>query len=279
MTASKCACLPESIRRSNEIRRKDEGEKKQREKGERGRIRVGEEGEEEEKEYRDEEEGGSLIPSVVGLWGGSYGINRTLKTVLKQIVIAQCRILINRDAPTPMIYASISSSLCLVVCFLALISISTAATDTSSSSTTSTDTTKNSIDRNSNTVVATAPAHQNDDEQLSFGNMLSVLGHNGGFIAAGVLALSAIAAMVMPMFGLRFCSLIGTCDGIYPAASYASGYANDAAYAGGYGQAMYSPSSYQKRSIEYIGPILKALSSAYDKYGKASAVASTKKST
>ncbi|XP_039297853.1 uncharacterized protein LOC111056946 [Nilaparvata lugens] len=177
-----------------------------------------------------------------------------------------------------MVCARGSSSVCLAVavCFVALASISTASTATTSSA--STDATKDNIDRNSNSAVAPTPVPHNDDSEMTLSNILSNLTYHGGFVAAGVLALSALAAMIMPMFGLRLCSLIGTCDAVYPATSYASGYSNDAAYAG-YGQAMYSPSSYQKRSIEYIGPILKALSSAYDKYGKASAVASTKKST
>jgi hypothetical protein len=35
---------------------------------------------------------------------------------------------------------------------------------------------------------------------------------NGGAVAAGILAVVAIVMLALPLFGMKFCSLFGTCD-------------------------------------------------------------------
>ena len=43
------------------------------------------------------------------------------------------------------------------------------------------------------------------------GSLVTLL-TNGGAVAAGILAVVAIAMLTMPLFGLKFCTLFGTCD-------------------------------------------------------------------
>ncbi|XP_027841327.1 uncharacterized protein LOC114122766 isoform X2 [Aphis gossypii] len=78
----------------------------------------------------------------------------------------------------------------------------------------------------------------------------------GGAVVIGVVVLLAISAIVSPLFGYRLCQIFSTCD-LPPAA--ATGYSTDAYQS--------FPPTYNKRSIEYVKPILQVLNSAYEKYG------------
>jgi len=77
----------------------------------------------------------------------------------------------------------------------------------------------------------------------------------GGAVVIGVVVLLAISAIVSPLFGYKLCQIFSTCD-VPPAAT---GYNADAYQS--------FPPTYNKRSIEYVKPILQVLNSAYEKYG------------
>ncbi|KAK3912623.1 Chromo domain-containing protein 1 [Frankliniella fusca] len=131
-------------------------------------------------------------------------------------------------------------------------------------------------------------------------NMVQTLAVAGA-VVVGLVGAAAVLALVLPMFGIRLCYLLGTCDSyaahayLAPAAYDAYAYSQpvyaSAAYAKSYDGATnelpYSYESYpqhtaqvaaypttnsvaanayQKRSLEYVGPILKMLSNAYEKY-------------
>ncbi|XP_063220528.1 uncharacterized protein LOC134529901 [Bacillus rossius redtenbacheri] len=86
-----------------------------------------------------------------------------------------------------------------------------------------------------------------------------------GAALLGVVALLGVATLLLPVFGLRACQLVGSCDQ-QPAYSPAQPY--EAYSAATFNQPAYP--EYQQRSLDYVGPILEALSSAYDKYDKMS---------
>ncbi|XP_014249802.1 uncharacterized protein LOC106666835 [Cimex lectularius] len=120
------------------------------------------------------------------------------------------------------------------------------------------------VDRN---TVTTSHSRLNVGD-ITLPNGLVTLLANGGAVAAGILAVAAIAMLLMPAFGLRMCSIFGNCDNpTYQAYSAApnSVYADYPGYAQ---SGTYNNPVYQKRSLEYIGPILKALGNAYEKYSK-----------
>ncbi|XP_015365053.1 PREDICTED: uncharacterized protein LOC107162598 isoform X2 [Diuraphis noxia] len=77
----------------------------------------------------------------------------------------------------------------------------------------------------------------------------------GGVVVIGVVVLLAISAIVSPLFGYRLCQIFSTCE-VPPTAT---GYSADAYQS--------FPPTYNKRSIEYVKPILQVLNSAYEKYG------------
>ncbi|XP_050430960.1 uncharacterized protein LOC126839608 [Adelges cooleyi] len=89
----------------------------------------------------------------------------------------------------------------------------------------------------------------------------------GGAVAVGVVVLLAIAAVIGPLFGYRLCQIFNTCDVVAAQSFNSDGYSDYAS------ASLYSP--YQKRSIEYVGPILQALNSAYAKYGHGGATRSS----
>ncbi|XP_025193065.1 uncharacterized protein LOC112593045 isoform X2 [Melanaphis sacchari] len=86
----------------------------------------------------------------------------------------------------------------------------------------------------------------------SYGAVLAA----GGAVVIGVVVLLAISAIVSPLFGYKLCQIFSTCD-VPPAAT---GYSADAYQS--------FPPTYNKRSIEYVKPILQVLNSAYEKYGQ-----------
>ncbi|KAK7867888.1 hypothetical protein R5R35_002813 [Gryllus longicercus] len=137
----------------------------------------------------------------------------------------------------------------------------------------------NTVDRTSSTVSA---IQLPGDFSLS-NNFVSGL-VTAGAVVLGVLGVAAVLAILLPLFGVKLCYLTGTCDplgpqGVFvasqplPAAPAGSPHAYDAYNAAAYNNAAsagYPSTSYQRslnsRSLEYVGPILKALSTAYDKY-------------
>lgn len=75
-------------------------------------------------------------------------------------------------------------------------------------------------------------------------NLMQILS-NGGAVAVGLAVVAALAALAMPMFGIRYCQLLGNCDNAYPYSAN-SVYQND--MYGQYPQASYpTGNSYQKR--------------------------------
>ncbi|XP_075211050.1 uncharacterized protein LOC142318345 isoform X2 [Lycorma delicatula] len=121
---------------------------------------------------------------------------------------------------------------------------------------------KEDVDRNS---LAQSPlqASSSSNDVSNNGNLIALLS-NGGIAAVGLLSFAAVVMVILQLFGFRWCSILGSCGDLHQNGYYGDGYNS-----GGYSQSSYyTPSTYQKRSLEYIGPILKALSSAYDKYGK-----------
>ncbi|PSN32991.1 hypothetical protein C0J52_21123 [Blattella germanica] len=96
-------------------------------------------------------------------------------------------------------------------------------------------------------------------------NMLQLVTAAGALVL-GFVGVAVILSLVMPLFGIRLCHLLGTCDNFASATTAYSGHNYDYSTAGTYSQPLYSNTAFQKRSLEYVGPILKALSAAYDKY-------------
>ncbi|XP_014293271.1 uncharacterized protein [Halyomorpha halys] len=113
------------------------------------------------------------------------------------------------------------------------------------------------VDEHDKNIIPQSTAHPSD---FTFPNALTSFLTNGGIVAGAVLAIGALAVILAPIFGFKFCTLLGTCDSGYSAGPSYNDYT-------GYQQGTYNP-AYQKRSLEYIGPILKALGNAYDKYNK-----------
>lgn len=75
-------------------------------------------------------------------------------------------------------------------------------------------------------------------------NLMQIL-TNGGAVAVGLAVVAALAALAMPMFGIRYCQLLGNCDNAYQYSAN-SVYQND--MYGQYPQASYpTGNSYQKR--------------------------------
>ncbi|XP_026807427.1 uncharacterized protein LOC113550031 isoform X1 [Rhopalosiphum maidis] len=115
-------------------------------------------------------------------------------------------------------------------------------------------TVSSAIDRATAVTKATIASDTNETWSLipsSYGAALAA----GGAVVIGVVVLLAISAIVSPLFGYRLCQIFSTCD--VPAAG--TGYSADAYQS--------YPPTYNKRSIEYVKPILQVLNSAYEKYG------------
>ncbi|KAI5713255.1 hypothetical protein M8J75_014915 [Diaphorina citri] len=106
-----------------------------------------------------------------------------------------------------------------------------------------------------------------------------ILGHlvTGGAVAIGVVIIVLIASLFYPFSSVKgLCDLTGSCPpnsnyrvDTYPTPGVLSANTNTQyadSYNSPYSQpGAYSP-TYQKRSLEYVGPILKMLNAAYDKY-------------
>ncbi|XP_069686127.1 uncharacterized protein [Periplaneta americana] len=100
-------------------------------------------------------------------------------------------------------------------------------------------------------------------------NMLQLITAAGALVL-GFVGVAVVLSLVLPVFGVRLCHILGTCD-TYSTTAYSSGIGPSYdAYGttGTYNQPTlsYASNAFQKRSLEYVGPILKALSAAYDKY-------------
>ncbi|XP_025193064.1 uncharacterized protein LOC112593045 isoform X1 [Melanaphis sacchari] len=116
-------------------------------------------------------------------------------------------------------------------------------------------TVSSAIDRATAVTKATISSDSNENWSLipnSYGAVLAA----GGAVVIGVVVLLAISAIVSPLFGYKLCQIFSTCD-VPPAAT---GYSADAYQS--------FPPTYNKRSIEYVKPILQVLNSAYEKYGQ-----------
>ncbi|XP_050537106.1 uncharacterized protein LOC126903135 [Daktulosphaira vitifoliae] len=121
--------------------------------------------------------------------------------------------------------------------------------------------TTSAVDRMSNSLKTNVIPNNESNNEWSvvpkgYGGALAT----GGAVVVGIVVLLAIAAVVSPLFGYRLCQIFSTCDAATTGTAFSgdgySGYATAPSY-----------STYQKRSIEYVGPILQALNSAYEKYG------------
>ncbi|KAG8256612.1 hypothetical protein J6590_091856 [Homalodisca vitripennis] len=90
-----------------------------------------------------------------------------------------------------------------------------------------------------------------------------------------VVVLAILGALAMPLFGFQYCQLLGTCNNsLYT--GYNNMYQNDVY--GQYPSSSYqSGNTYQKRSVDYMGPMLHMLKAAYDKYGQNGAPSLSKK--
>ncbi|KAJ9597691.1 hypothetical protein L9F63_011457 [Diploptera punctata] len=86
-----------------------------------------------------------------------------------------------------------------------------------------------------------------------------------GALVLGVVGVAIILSLVLPLFGVRICNFLGTCES-FTTTAYAGPTYDTYNTAGTYNQPLYGNTAFQKRSLEYVGPILKALSTAYDKY-------------
>ncbi|XP_049794861.1 uncharacterized protein LOC126209727 [Schistocerca nitens] len=103
-------------------------------------------------------------------------------------------------------------------------------------------------------------------------NVMYFLASAGAIILA-VLVIAAILSLILPLFGIKLCYLLGTCEHVtyfsQPLGAVGTqydAYANGGTFNNPVPSTAYSSSAYQKRSLEYVGPILKALSAAYEKY-------------
>ncbi|EEB18231.1 hypothetical protein Phum_PHUM506450 [Pediculus humanus corporis] len=96
--------------------------------------------------------------------------------------------------------------------------------------------------------------------------LLRALG-TAGVLITGIAGIAAILSFLLPMFGFRSCMLFGTCDSSYDTTAYSNVNSNSIYDTQGYGNYQYNGNPYKKRSLEYVGPILKMLTAAYDKYG------------
>ncbi|XKL69088.1 hypothetical protein PGB90_006857 [Kerria lacca] len=96
----------------------------------------------------------------------------------------------------------------------------------------------------------------------------------GSIVISSLVIIGVVAWLLSPVLGYRLCTILGNCE--TEVVSYSNGgnlqnfmqpnaFPNvyntyDSAYNGGY----------QKRSLNYVGPILKTLASAYEKYEQSS---------
>uniref|UniRef100_A0A146KQL7 Uncharacterized protein n=1 Tax=Lygus hesperus TaxID=30085 RepID=A0A146KQL7_LYGHE len=155
----------------------------------------------------------------------------------------------------------------LLVVFLAVCSLAAAADET------------NDVDapHDAEEKSTTVPASPTSSDITIPGNLVQML-MNGGAVAAGIIVVATLATLVWPVLQTRMCHVFGTCDNIYAASPYSgTAYQQDYAQAAyGQGGTFNNPTNYQKRSIEYLTPVLKALGNAYEKYNHAS-VATAKK--
>ncbi|KAL1464883.1 hypothetical protein WDU94_004491 [Cyamophila willieti] len=106
------------------------------------------------------------------------------------------------------------------------------------------------------------------------------VGHliTGGAVAVGVIVIVLLASLFYPFSSVKgLCDVFQSCPpnsnyrvDTYPTPGVLSANTNTQyqdTYNSPYSQpGAYSP-TYQKRSLEYVGPILKMLNAAYDKYG------------
>ncbi|XP_046409149.1 uncharacterized protein LOC124174057 isoform X2 [Ischnura elegans] len=129
-------------------------------------------------------------------------------------------------------------------------------------------------------------------EQLPSVDMsaLSSIAVSAGAAALGVAGLALVAYLILYMFGVKRCHLLGTCDALAAATAHFTNPPPPHVTAGHYSSQMdtspygaYAPqqpqtnppatyqhegNSFNKRSLEYVGPVLRSLASAYDKYEK-----------
>lgn len=72
----------------------------------------------------------------------------------------------------------------------------------------------------------------------------------GGAVAVGLAVLAALAALTLPLFGIKYCQLLGNCSDNYAYAN--SVYQNDPSLYGPYSQPTYpSSNTYQKRYVNF----------------------------
>ncbi|XKL62260.1 hypothetical protein PGB90_002093 [Kerria lacca] len=92
----------------------------------------------------------------------------------------------------------------------------------------------------------------------------------GGIIVAGLVILGGLAWLLAPIFGYRICTLLGNCE--VPSITHSTGgNLQDPSHTNSFSDTYNTPyvsyaPGYRKRSLNYIGPILKTLASAYEKY-------------
>ncbi|KAM7249441.1 hypothetical protein ACFE04_008343 [Oxalis oulophora] len=91
-----------------------------------------------------------------------------------------------------------------------------------------------------------------------------------GIIIGSFVILGGLAWLLTPVFGYRICTILGNCES--PVLTHSGGNLQDPGQANAYPSDMYnsvvSPymSGYRKRSLRYVGPLLKTLASAYEKF-------------
>ncbi|KAF6211278.1 hypothetical protein GE061_014395 [Apolygus lucorum] len=155
----------------------------------------------------------------------------------------------------------------LLLVFLAVCSLAYAADET------------NAVDssHDAEEKSTTVPATQTSSDITIPGSLVQML-MNGGAVAAGIVVVATLATLIWPVLQQRMCNVFGTCDNIYAAAPYpATAYQQDYAQSAyGQGGTFNNPTNYQKRSIEYLTPVLKALGNAYEKYNHASVTTAKK---
>ncbi|KAK7573546.1 hypothetical protein V9T40_010737 [Parthenolecanium corni] len=113
-----------------------------------------------------------------------------------------------------------------------------------------------------------------------FGQALAV----SGILISTLVVLGVFAWLLAPVFGYRLCTVLGNCEpSVVLAHSNNGGNLQDPGQANGYSDmynSVVSPymSAYRKRSLKYVGPLLKTLASAYEKFDQQQAVSPPSKS-
>uniref|UniRef100_A0A1B6C526 Uncharacterized protein n=2 Tax=Clastoptera arizonana TaxID=38151 RepID=A0A1B6C526_9HEMI len=109
-------------------------------------------------------------------------------------------------------------------------------------------------------------------------NVLAMLA-TGGSVTAGAMLVAALGVLILQTFGIRFCQVMGNCESPnhgYSANLLHEGFGSTHQQAPSYPS---SPTAFQMRSLEYAGPVLSALKTAYDKYGSANEPSEDNKTT